>query len=118
MNLVDARIDGSTVRFADWTLALPDSSPLAGLDRKVILGIRPTDFEHSSGAEPDWPRIDVAVELVEELCVCGLPLPGGGAATANAVTTPATKSAARRIFSFMAWRWSWWSRSWSRSSSS
>ena len=30
MNLVDAEIDGGEVRFADLSLALPDSSPFAG----------------------------------------------------------------------------------------
>jgi multiple sugar transport system ATP-binding protein len=67
MNLVDARIEGPAVRFADWTLALPASSPLAGLDRKVILGIRPTDFEHGSTAEPELPRIRVRSDVVEDL---------------------------------------------------
>ena len=33
MNLVDAQIDGATVRFADISLALPESSPFAGLNR-------------------------------------------------------------------------------------
>src|SRR5215475_1109549 len=42
MNLVDARIEGGAVRFADIAMALPESSPLARLERDVILGIRPT----------------------------------------------------------------------------
>jgi multiple sugar transport system ATP-binding protein len=67
MNLVDARIEGANVRFADWTLPLPASSPLAGLDRKVTLGIRPTDFEHGTGAEPDLPRIRIKPDVVEDL---------------------------------------------------
>ncbi|HET6223661.1 MAG TPA: sn-glycerol-3-phosphate ABC transporter ATP-binding protein UgpC, partial [Dongiaceae bacterium] len=67
MNLVDAWIEGPAVRFADWTLALPASSSLAGLDRKVILGIRPTDFEHGSTAEPELPRIRVRPDVVEDL---------------------------------------------------
>src|SRR5688500_10577125 len=46
MNLVEARIRGSQVRFADIELPLPGGSPLAGQDRTVILGLRPSDFEH------------------------------------------------------------------------
>ena len=55
MNLVDARIEDGSVRFADITMALPESSPLAGLERDVILGIRPTSFEHASAADHDVP---------------------------------------------------------------
>jgi len=67
MNLVDARIDGDRVRWADFELKLPAASPLAGLDRKVILGIRPTDFEHGATADPELPRIRVRADVVEDL---------------------------------------------------
>jgi multiple sugar transport system ATP-binding protein len=33
----------------------------------VILGIRPSDFEHSAVAEPDLPRITVRPDVVEDL---------------------------------------------------
>ena len=67
MNLVDARLDGGSVRFADVSLALPESSPLAGLDRDVILGMRPTCFEHSTTSNLDLPRIRVRPDVVEDL---------------------------------------------------
>jgi multiple sugar transport system ATP-binding protein len=67
MNLVDARVDGNVLRFASYTVPLPESSPVAGLDRRVILGIRPTDFEHGAIAEPNLPRIGVQPEVVEDL---------------------------------------------------
>jgi multiple sugar transport system ATP-binding protein len=67
MNLVDARVEGTTVRFADISLALPESSPFAGLDRPVILGIRPTDFEHDSVGDPSHPRMRVKADVVEDL---------------------------------------------------
>ena len=67
MNLVDAQIDGATVRFADVSLALPESSPVAGLDRPVILGIRPTDFEHSGLGDPSHPRMRLRADVVEDL---------------------------------------------------
>jgi multiple sugar transport system ATP-binding protein len=67
MNLVDAHIDGASVRFAGFSLPLPGSSPVAGLDRRVTLGIRPTDFEHDATAERDLPRIHVHADVVEDL---------------------------------------------------
>jgi multiple sugar transport system ATP-binding protein len=67
MNLVDAHLDGDSVRFADFSLALPEGSPLVGLDRRVVLGIRPTDFEHSAAADPTLPRIRVQPDVVEDL---------------------------------------------------
>jgi multiple sugar transport system ATP-binding protein len=67
MNLVDARLENGHVSFARYTLALPESSPIAGLDRRVILGIRPTDFEHASGAEEQLPRMQVQADVVEDL---------------------------------------------------
>jgi multiple sugar transport system ATP-binding protein len=67
MNLVEARIQGSQVRFADIELPLPGGSPLAGQDRTVILGLRPSDFEHGQSADRDWPRIRVKPEVVEQL---------------------------------------------------
>ena len=48
-------------------LALPESSPLAGLERDVILGMRPTCFEHSTTSNLDLPRIRVRPDVVEDL---------------------------------------------------
>jgi len=66
MNLVEAQISGGAVRFAGIELPLPQGSPLAGQDRPVILGIRPTDFEHAA-AEPGLPRMPVHADVVEDL---------------------------------------------------
>ena len=66
MNLVDAEIQGDSVRFAGFDVKLPAASPLVGASRKVILGIRPTDFEHVDPAS-DLPRIQVHVDVVEDL---------------------------------------------------
>jgi multiple sugar transport system ATP-binding protein len=66
MNLVEAQVDGGVVRFAGFDLTLPTSSSLVGADRGVILGIRPTDFEHADAA-PDLPRVRVPVDVVEDL---------------------------------------------------
>jgi multiple sugar transport system ATP-binding protein len=67
MNLVDAEVVDGTVRFGSESLALPPSSPMAGASRRVILGMRPTDFEHAAGADPSLPRMRVKADVVEEL---------------------------------------------------
>jgi multiple sugar transport system ATP-binding protein len=67
MNLVDAHVDRDRVRFAGFDVALPESSPVRGLEAKVILGIRPTDFEHGAGADAELPRIRVRPDVVEDL---------------------------------------------------
>jgi multiple sugar transport system ATP-binding protein len=67
------REDGPAVTFAGFRLPVPASviSGLPGLDeylgRKVILGIRPSDFEDDSFAEAAWPRIDVTAGVTEGL---------------------------------------------------
>jgi multiple sugar transport system ATP-binding protein len=66
MNLVDAQVQDGSVRFAGFDIPLPDSSPLVGASRNVILGIRPTAFAHATSA-PDLPRVRVRVDVVEDL---------------------------------------------------
>src|SRR5271165_316759 len=76
MNFVSAELtrdDGPTVAFAGYKLAVPaaviESKP--GLDsyfgRKIILGIRPSDFEDASLADAGWARIQVTAGVTEEL---------------------------------------------------
>ncbi|HEV2450356.1 MAG TPA: sn-glycerol-3-phosphate ABC transporter ATP-binding protein UgpC [Streptosporangiaceae bacterium] len=76
MNFVTAglvRDGGPAVTFASYKLPLPASliSSRPGLDayfgREVILGIRPSDFEDASLAEPDWPRMPITAGVTEEL---------------------------------------------------
>ena len=66
MNLVEAEIVGDVVRFAGFDVTLPEGSSLVGADRSVILGIRPTDFEHADAA-PQLPRMRVKIDVVEDL---------------------------------------------------
>ncbi len=60
-----ARDDGPVVSFAGYRLPVPASVFAArpGLDgyfgRKIILGIRPSDFEDASLADSSWPRLPV-----------------------------------------------------------
>ena len=68
MNLVEADVAGDEVVFGGYRLALPADSPLRGQRRRVILGVRPTDFEASGpGTEPALPRMTVKVDVVEQL---------------------------------------------------
>ena len=54
--------------FADHRIPLPAGSPLAGLDRRVILGLRPTGFELAGpGTDPALPRLWAKVDVVEKL---------------------------------------------------
>jgi multiple sugar transport system ATP-binding protein len=67
MNLVDATVGGDRVTFAGFSLPLRSGSPLAGEERKVVLGIRPTDFKHEADAPAVLPRITVRADVIEEL---------------------------------------------------
>ena len=67
MNLVDAQVESGRLRFAEFEFDLPASSPVHGATRSVVLGIRPTDFEHGATAEPHLPRLRVVPDVVEDL---------------------------------------------------
>ena len=62
MNLVEADVADGTVSFAAYRL--PVSAAPQG---RVVVGIRPEAFEDAAFADPSLPRIDVNVEVVEEL---------------------------------------------------
>ena len=65
MNLVEAEVVGGQVRFGGYAIPLPEAE--AQPAGKVIAGIRPEAFEDAAFADPSLPRIDVKVEVVEEL---------------------------------------------------
>ncbi len=76
MNFATAELvrdDGPAVTFAGYRLPVPASVLAAkeGLDhffgKKVILGIRPSDFEDGAMAEASWPRVGINVGVTEEL---------------------------------------------------
>jgi multiple sugar transport system ATP-binding protein len=67
MNLVDAEIRQGRVSFGGYSFVLPESSVAAGVEGKVVLGIRPTDFEHGAVADGELPRLRVKPEVVEDL---------------------------------------------------
>jgi multiple sugar transport system ATP-binding protein len=65
MNFVHAVVADGTARFGDVAVPLPADSPLAGADRPVILGVRPTGF--SPASDNGWPVLDAVPSVVEEL---------------------------------------------------
>ena len=65
MNLVEAVIDGGQVQFGGYTIPLPAAAVTP--TGRAVVGIRPEAFEDSAFADPSLPRMDVTVEVVEEL---------------------------------------------------
>ncbi len=67
------RDNGPAALFAGHRLPVPAAvlTARAGLeryfDREVILGVRPSDFEDATLADPSWARIPVDVDVIEEL---------------------------------------------------
>ena len=66
MNLVAARLDGGHVEFGGYRIPLGAHRPELA-DGGVVLGIRPETFEDAAFADPDLPRMDVDVAVVEDL---------------------------------------------------
>jgi multiple sugar transport system ATP-binding protein len=67
MNLIEADVADGRVSFADFSFTLPESSPAAAHRGRLIVGLRPTDFEHASAADGRMPRIRVVPDVVEDL---------------------------------------------------
>jgi multiple sugar transport system ATP-binding protein len=68
MNLVHADVRDGTVSFAGYTLPLPPAAHPGLVEGRVILGIRPSDFEDAAlGRDPQLPTIEADVDVVEEL---------------------------------------------------
>ena len=67
MNLIDAELGGGQVSFAHVSFELPETSPAARREGRLIVGIRPTDFEHGAAADPSLPRVRVSPDVVEDL---------------------------------------------------
>jgi multiple sugar transport system ATP-binding protein len=69
MNLVEARVEGRTVSFADFSVPLPDNVDLSGSQsRSLILGIRPSDMEDTAVWRTEsLPVIEVTAAVTEEL---------------------------------------------------
>jgi multiple sugar transport system ATP-binding protein len=67
MNLVEATVDGDTVSFGQFRVPLDSNRrPPPGVDR-VVLGIRPEALDDAAHGRPQLPRIEVMVDVLEEL---------------------------------------------------
>jgi multiple sugar transport system ATP-binding protein len=68
MNLVEARMDGGEIEFGEFRLPLhPTRRPARRSGARVVLGIRPEAFGDAEFAPAAFPKLDVVVEVVEEL---------------------------------------------------
>jgi multiple sugar transport system ATP-binding protein len=68
MNLVEATVEDGHAEFAGYRIPLPpDAAPDVAPGTRVILGIRPQDFEDAAYADAAHPTIEVEVAVVEEL---------------------------------------------------
>jgi multiple sugar transport system ATP-binding protein len=67
MNLVQGELQGESVVVGEWAIPLPPGSRLARRTGSVVVGMRPTDFEHAETAAPEFPRYTVQPMVVEEL---------------------------------------------------
>jgi multiple sugar transport system ATP-binding protein len=67
MNLVEATIEGDEVAFGQFRVPLHPARRPRGRSQRVVLGIRPEAFGESDVASSSAPRLDVVVEVVEEL---------------------------------------------------
>jgi multiple sugar transport system ATP-binding protein len=65
MNLVEADVAGGELRFGGY--AIPLAAAAAPPTGRVVAGLRPEAFEDGAFADPSLPRLDVRVEVVEEL---------------------------------------------------
>jgi multiple sugar transport system ATP-binding protein len=63
MNLVEADVEGGTVSFGGHRFPVPH----APADGRYVVGLRPEAFEDAAFAEAGLPRIDVRVQVVEDL---------------------------------------------------
>ncbi|HST17305.1 MAG TPA: sn-glycerol-3-phosphate ABC transporter ATP-binding protein UgpC [Gaiellaceae bacterium] len=67
MNLVEATVDGDGITFGQFRVPLDLARrPPRGVDR-VVLGVRPESFDDAAFAQAHWPRLEVTVDVLEEL---------------------------------------------------
>ena len=68
MNLVEARMEGDEVVFGQFRVPLhPARRPTRRSEGRVVLGIRPEAFGDAELAPAALPKLDIVVEVVEEL---------------------------------------------------
>jgi multiple sugar transport system ATP-binding protein len=65
MNLIEADVSDGRLHFGGHELPLPEGLHVA--QQRVIVGIRPTDFQDVAQADPSLPRLRVRAAVVEDL---------------------------------------------------
>jgi multiple sugar transport system ATP-binding protein len=67
MNLVDATVSGDTIAFGQFRVPLaPGRRPPRSVSN-LVLGIRPESFDDAAFSQKSLPRIEVTVDVLEEL---------------------------------------------------
>jgi multiple sugar transport system ATP-binding protein len=66
MNLVEATVDGASIRFGGHVVPL-EATRRPARSGPVVLGVRPEAFEDAAFADPSAPRLRVQVDVLEEL---------------------------------------------------
>ncbi len=66
MNLVEATIEGDVVHVGGHAVPL-DPGRRPGKEGRVVFGARPEAFEDAAFADPELPRIEVRVDVLEQL---------------------------------------------------
>jgi multiple sugar transport system ATP-binding protein len=67
MNLAEAQVTDGELRFAGFSLPVPNGDAFTRLPDRVIVGIRPQDLGDAAGADPALPTIEAVPEVIEEL---------------------------------------------------
>jgi multiple sugar transport system ATP-binding protein len=67
MNLVEAKVESDTIAFGQFRVPLaPGRRPPPGVT-DVVLGVRPETFNDAAFVQRQLPRVDVTVDVLEEL---------------------------------------------------
>ena len=68
MNLADANVEDGVVHFGPYSIPLPPGRRLEDqAGKRLVLGIRPHDFEDADVWQHDLPTIEVKADVTEEL---------------------------------------------------
>jgi len=67
MNLVEATVENDTIVFGQFRVPLAPGRRPPNDVTKVVLGIRPEVFDDAAFSQKQLPRIEVTVEVLEEL---------------------------------------------------
>ena len=98
------KIDGGRVHFAGIDLPLPGGSPLAGEQRRVILGLRPEQISDPTNTEalgPDSHPLECLVEVTEPTGPDTLAVMMLGGVEATARLRADTNACAGEVSNFM-----------------